>query len=100
MRSLDGASVAQSQPRSERTPYHFRPMAELTHEEPVEMALAVSGRVVTGRLIRGIVAPCSRTFVQWESGTWVVCTPIGWREFVTIDVLAEWKQREQGKVAA
>lgn len=27
-------------------------------------------------------------------------TPYGWREVITPEVLAEWKQREQGKVTA
>lgn len=98
---------------SERTPFHFRPMDELQHEDPVEMVLTVSGRVVTGRLIRGIVTPASRTFVQWVGGTWVACKPFGWRDIIPPEVLADWQrgpdaggppqgqdQAESGKVAA
>jgi hypothetical protein len=48
---------------AERTPYHFRPMDELDHEETVEFSLR-NGRVVHGRMLKGIITP--DTVAAWQ----------------------------------
>jgi hypothetical protein len=78
---------------NDRTPFQFRPMDELDHEHPVEIAL-VTGQVVTGRMIIGITTPASRTYYERIDGSWFLigARPIGWREVPTPQRIAAWKE--------
>lgn len=78
----------------DRTPFHFRPMFELDHQERVEMCLA-SGRCLIGWMLVGGVSPKARSYWTQADGGAVRCiAPIGWRELITPAVLAAWKESE------
>lgn len=85
---------------SERTPYHFRPMCELTEEcRHVEMALRDTGEVVMGWLFCGVPGE-PRTFWMHAEGRSARIDPIGWRHPPTPEVLTAWQAGQAGKVTA
>jgi hypothetical protein len=76
---------------AERTPYHFRPMDELDHEETVEFSLR-NGRVVHGRMLKGIITPGTRSYYYRQNHEPIRCEPIGWRDLITPDTVAAWQK--------
>jgi hypothetical protein len=85
---------------NERTPYHFRPMDELTAEgREVEMALRDTGEVIIGLLFCGHPMVARTFWTRGPRGTSCI-EPIGWRDVPTQEIVAAWKAAEAERVAA
>lgn len=79
----------------QRTPFHFRPMDELTETYlDVEMALRDTGEVVDGWLstTNGFRTFWSRSYSN--DGLPVQIDPFGWRHKPTPDVIAAWRTQQ------
>lgn len=84
-----------------KNPHEFRPLGELDHQETVEFRL-ISGKIVFGRMIRGIVTPASRTYYSFEGRTWQLTSAsmiTGWREQLESDTVAEWRRHNEREAA-
>lgn len=78
---------------STSSPYHFRPMHELT--EPgveVEMALRGTGEVVIGWLFCGHPREARTFWGRSPRGESIRLDPIGWRHAPTPEAVAAWKE--------
>ncbi|MGE4340335.1 MAG: hypothetical protein AB7E55_30955 [Pigmentiphaga sp.] len=83
------------------SPYDFRPLSELQHEETVQFKL-VSGNIVYGRMVIGVVTPASRTYYHTEHSVRHLLHPMqitGWRPLLDPDIVAEWRRHSEREAA-